>query len=218
MALTAVFLELSVLLTIAVIAHFFMKRFRQPTIVGEIAIGILLGPSLIGFMRPVPGEESTVTVFASLGAIFLLFILGLESDDRALFRRRNIAIAAGGVILPWIAGFAVAFALVPDFAIPATANRFSLAVFVGAALVAPSTALPPPRPPRGEGFRPGLGVPAPLRRDRPRRRPLRDHRDAPRAPLLQPPGDLGPRAGPPPRAHERGLHDRHGGGLPLRPG
>src|SRR3989304_4066303 len=133
MALTAVFLELSVLLTIAVIAHFFMKRFRQPTIVGEIAIGILLGPSLIGFMRPVPGEESTVTVFASLGAIFLLFILGLESDVRALFRRRNIAIAAGGVILPWIAGFAVAFALVPDFAIPATANRVSIAGFVGAA-------------------------------------------------------------------------------------
>ena len=92
-------------------------------------------------MRPVPGEESTVTVFASLGAIFLLFILGLESDVRALFRRRNIAIAAGGVILPWIAGFAVAFALVPDFAIPATANRFSMAVFVGAALVATSTAI-----------------------------------------------------------------------------
>ena len=46
MALPTVFLELSVLLTIAVIAHFFMKRFRQPTIVGEIAIGILLGPSL----------------------------------------------------------------------------------------------------------------------------------------------------------------------------
>src|SRR3972149_4195511 len=63
MALTAVFLELSVLLTIAVVSHFFMKRFRQPTIVGEIAIGVVLGPTLIGFMTPVPGPGRTVAVF-----------------------------------------------------------------------------------------------------------------------------------------------------------
>ena len=140
MALTTVFLELSVLLTIAVVSHFFMKRFRQPTIIGEIAIGIILGPTLIGFAAPQPGQQSTVEVFAVLGAIFLLFILGLESDVRALFRRRNIAIAAGGVLLPWAAGFALAFVLVPDSAFPGT-DRFPMAVFVGAALVATSTAI-----------------------------------------------------------------------------
>jgi len=140
MALTAVFLELSVLLTIAVVSHFFMKRFRQPTIVGEIAIGIVLGPTLIGFMTPVPGQESTVEVFAVLGAIFLLFILGLESDVRALFRRRNIVIAAGGVLFPWVAGFGLAYYLVPDSAFPGS-DRLPMAVFVGAALVATSTAI-----------------------------------------------------------------------------
>src|SRR3990172_7219314 len=107
MALTAVFLELSVLLTIAVVSHFFMKRFRQPTI---------------------------------LGAIFLLFILGLESDVRALFRRRNIVIAAGGVLFPWVAGFGLAYYLVPDSAFPGS-DRLPMAVFVGAALVATSTAI-----------------------------------------------------------------------------
>ena len=41
------FQQLSILLVLATLSHFTIKRFRQPTIVGEIVLGILLGPSVI---------------------------------------------------------------------------------------------------------------------------------------------------------------------------
>ena len=154
MAEVGVFFELSILLTIAVISHFFAKRFHQSTIVGEILIGVVMGPTVAGFFLngwrpPVAGSPALfdttpggfVGTFATLGAIFLLFILGLESDVRALFQRRNVAIAAGGVVLPWVAGFALTFLMVPDADIPATSTRLATAVFVGATLVATSTAI-----------------------------------------------------------------------------
>jgi len=138
------FLQLAFLLSIAVVTHFLMKILRQPTIVGEIGIGIVLGPTILGYFVGGPDliDRGLVELFATLGAIFLLFILGLESDVRALFRRRNVLIAIGGVILPWVAGFGLAFLLVPAGDVPnGESGRFAMAVFTGAALVATSTAI-----------------------------------------------------------------------------
>src|SRR5439155_889611 len=82
-------------------------------IVGEIALGILLGPSILGFYLNIrlfdPGVVST---FAGLGAIFLLFLIGLESDFRAIYTRKNVAVATGGVLLPFAVGFLTAYFLV----------------------------------------------------------------------------------------------------------
>src|SRR2546422_788772 len=44
----ALFQQLTILLTLATLSHFTIKRFRQPTIVGEIGLGVLLGPSILG--------------------------------------------------------------------------------------------------------------------------------------------------------------------------
>ncbi len=136
---TAIYEQLTILLTLAVASHLFSKRFHQSTLVGEIAIGIILAPTLLG--RFVGFDQTSVQTFAALGAIFLLFLIGLESDFRALYTRRNFFVALGGVLLPLLFGFLSAYFLAPSTTVPAQSNQFLMSIFVGATLTATSTAI-----------------------------------------------------------------------------
>src|SRR5439155_2259842 len=138
----ALFQQLTILLTLATLSHFTIKRFRQPTIVGEIVLGILLGPSILGFYFNVTlFDPALVTSFASLGAIFLLFVIGLETDFRTIYTRKNILVASGGVALPLVFGFLAAYFLVPATDVGVNGTQLTLALFVGATLTATSTAI-----------------------------------------------------------------------------
>jgi len=138
--LTAIYQQLTILLALATLSHFTFKRFRQPTIIGEIAIGVLLGPSVLGYFNVFTFDETLVATFGTLGSIFLLFLIGLESDVRAIYTRKNFFVAVGGVVLPFVAGFLAALYLVPE-GIGANGTPFTMAMFVGATLVATSTAI-----------------------------------------------------------------------------
>jgi Kef-type K+ transport system membrane component KefB len=138
----AIYQQLTILLALATLSHFTIKRFHQPTIVGEIALGILLGPTLLlHFLQIQLFDPNLVSTFAGLGAIFLLFLIGLESDFKAIYTRKNVAVAAGGVILPLVFGFVTAYLLVPVSDIGANGTQFTMAIFVGATLTATSTAI-----------------------------------------------------------------------------
>jgi len=138
----ALYQQLTILLVLATLSHFTIKRFRQPTIVGEIVLGILLGPSVIGYYFNVTlFDPALVTSFASLGAIFLLFVIGLETDFRTIYTRKNILVASGGVALPLVFGFLAAFLLVPSSDVGVNGTQFTMALFVGATLTATSTAI-----------------------------------------------------------------------------
>src|SRR6266705_1064275 len=138
----AVYQQLTILLVLATLSHLTIKRFHQPTIVGEIALGILIGPSVLGFCFNVyPFDQSLVASFAGLGAIFLLFLIGLESDFRAIYTTKNVLVAAGGVALPFVLGFVTAYLLVPPNAVGTNGTQFTMAIFMGATLTATSTAI-----------------------------------------------------------------------------
>src|SRR3989304_4632037 len=111
---TELYQQLTILLVVATASHFTIKRFRQPTIIGEIAIGILLGPSVLGTFGIQLFDPAIVDIFAALGAIFLLFLIGLESDFRAIYTKKNFLVAVGGVFLPFLAGFFVALLMLPE--------------------------------------------------------------------------------------------------------
>jgi len=132
--------QLTLLLTVAIASSFLFARFKQPKIIGQIVLGIVIGPSLLGLIsvsEADPGDM--VHRFAELGAIILLFMIGLECDIREIYTKRSILIAAGGVIVPWIAGFALAELMLPD---PGEGfDMFAQSIFVGAALVATSVAI-----------------------------------------------------------------------------
>ncbi len=139
---TAVYEQLTILLTLGVINHLFSKRFHQSTLIGEIAIGILLAPSLLGRFGIFVFDPAFVSTFAALGAIFLLFLIGLESDFRQMYTRKNFFVALGGVLFPLGFGFLTAWFLAPPGSYPITPNsQFLMALFVGATLTATSTAI-----------------------------------------------------------------------------
>jgi Na+:H+ antiporter len=81
------------------------ERMKQPGIVGEILAGILVGPSLLGWVSP--GEFTTT--LAELGVMFLLFRVGLEIDAADLMKVGRTAAAVGilGVGVPFLAGWGV---------------------------------------------------------------------------------------------------------------
>ena len=136
--------QLSLLLTVAIASSFLFARFKQPKIIGQIVVGIVIGPSVLGLF--VAGSEAgavdpmeMVERLAELGAIILLFMIGLECDVREIYTKRSILIATGGVVVPWICGFALAELMLPG---PGEGyDRFAQSVFVGAALVATSVAI-----------------------------------------------------------------------------
>ncbi|HKW43944.1 MAG TPA: cation:proton antiporter [Thermoplasmata archaeon] len=132
----ALFQQLTILLTLATLSHFTFKRFHQPTILGEIGLGILLA-----YLNIVHFDASLVATFAGLGAIFLLFLIGLESDLRAMYTRKNFGVALGGVVLPLVLGFLTAYFLVPSSEVGVEGTQFTMAMFVGATLTATSTAI-----------------------------------------------------------------------------
>jgi Kef-type K+ transport system membrane component KefB len=142
-----IWFQLTLLLAIAMISHFLISRFRQPMVIGEILLGIVLGPTIIGFILGAlffSGDVvlffnfETIEILAGIGAIVLLFIIGLECDIREIYTKKSVAIAIGGIIVPWVLGYFISVLLLPAEVVqgyPATA------IFIGTALVATSIAV-----------------------------------------------------------------------------
>ncbi len=139
------FLALAVLLGTAKFAGELMQKLGQPSVLGEILAGILLGPTVLGHFRPriyaflfpntgtMPIVLETVT---TIGVVFFLLTAGLEIDLRSIFRQGKSALLVSffGVIIPFGLGFATAFAFPRFLGAEAGASRMIFALFVGTAL------------------------------------------------------------------------------------
>ncbi|RAY16153.1 cation/H(+) antiporter [Actinomadura craniellae] len=120
----------------------------QPPVLGEIATGILLGPSVLGALWPggtawlLPDPVlSHLGVLAQLGVILFVFLAGLEIDLRSLRGRRRLALVVShvSIAVPLLLGVAVALAVHSRFAPPGVASM-PFALFMGVAMSV--TALP----------------------------------------------------------------------------
>ncbi len=94
------------LFAIFVWAKVFGEIFEQlslPAVLGEILAGVILGPHATALVNP----SQTVYSIAEIGAIFLLFTVGLETRPADLIRvgRNSMRVALAGVILPFVLGF-----------------------------------------------------------------------------------------------------------------
>ncbi|MGD9588355.1 MAG: cation:proton antiporter [Pyrinomonadaceae bacterium] len=125
-----VILSLFIMIAAAKLMAEVFERLRQPAVVGEILAGVIIGPSLLGWVRP----SEMIGVLAEVGVIFLLFMVGLETKPQSVFRVGKKALFVGtvGVILPFIAGYVIAMAW---------DGSFVEAMFIGAALVATSVGI-----------------------------------------------------------------------------
>ena len=120
--------QLSLLLFVALAGYLIASKINQSAIIWEILVGIAIGPSLFGLIT----YTESVRSFAQLGAVVLLFVVGLEFKIKDVFNIKYGIIALIGVIIPWIGGF-----LLADF----FGYNFVSSVFVGTALTATSIAI-----------------------------------------------------------------------------
>lgn len=125
---TTIEFQMSFLLFIALAGYLLAARINQSAVIGEIIVGILIGPSVLGLIT----YTDFVASIAHLGAIILLFVVGLEFKIHEIFNIKYGFIALIGVIVPWIGGF---------FLAKAFGYEMGSAIFVGTALTATSIAI-----------------------------------------------------------------------------
>lgn len=101
------FLSLLVVLLTARIFAEIATRLKSPAVIGELLAGVLLGPSVLGWIE----ATEAIRLMAGIGIILLLFEVGLETDVRRLASTglESIIVALAGFFLPLIFGFALAF-------------------------------------------------------------------------------------------------------------
>jgi K+:H+ antiporter len=116
--------------------------FRQPAVVGEIAAGLLLGPSFIGQIAPEayaalfpPASLATLQLLSQVGVILFMFSVGLDVDANHLRHQAPTAIAVShfSIVVPFVLGVLLALALYPYYAPPGVAFP-AFALFMGIAL------------------------------------------------------------------------------------
>ncbi len=101
---------LQVLLIILITARVFAElavRLKSPSVIGELVAGVVLGPSLLGWIEPF----EAIKLLAEIGIILLLFEVGLETDLAKLTQSgwKSIIVALGGFVLPFILGFSLSY-------------------------------------------------------------------------------------------------------------
>ncbi len=117
------FLAIAVIIVVARLMGMLARRLRQPTVIGEIVGGILLGPTLLGAL---PGSldeklfplatQPFLKVIANLGLVIFMFIVGMELDLKLIRGKERVAgaISVCSVILPFSLGILLAAILYGD--------------------------------------------------------------------------------------------------------
>jgi Kef-type K+ transport system membrane component KefB len=113
---------------VALAGYLIAYRINQSAVVGIILAGIVVGPSALGLVE----YTDFVRTLAHLGAIVLLFTIGLEFNITDILRIRYFAIALFGIIIPVICGYILAEAFSYDY---------KASIFIGTSLTATSIAI-----------------------------------------------------------------------------
>lgn len=137
-------LQLALLLLVARALGELAVRFELPSVVGELLAGVMLGPSILGTLAPgvfdyvVPASTEQfhlLEVVSFLGVLMLLVVTGLETDVALIMRkgRSAAAISLGGIIIPFVTGFALGQALPATFLVDPD-QRLVFSLFIATAM------------------------------------------------------------------------------------
>jgi Kef-type K+ transport system membrane component KefB len=134
--------QVVVILTTARISGYMFQRIRQPRVVGEMAAGILLGPSFFGWLTPdlassifPPDGLTYLTAISQFGLVVFMFLIGLSVDVTTLRHHGHAAVLIShvSIALPLFLGVGVAVYLYPRLALPGVAFT-AFALFMGVAM------------------------------------------------------------------------------------
>jgi Kef-type K+ transport system membrane component KefB len=136
---------LAQIVTIILVARFFGWMFRkigQPSVIGEIIAGIVLGPSLLGMYFPefslaiFPVESlGNLQFLSQIGLILFMFVIGMELDLKVLKNKANdaIVISHASIVFPFSLGIGLAYFIYYRFA-PTGVEFLSFSLFMGIAM------------------------------------------------------------------------------------
>lgn len=136
---------LAQIVTIILVARFFgwvSRKIGQPSVIGEIVAGIVLGPSLVGMYWPefstllFPKESlGNLQFLSQIGLILFMFVIGMELDLKALKNKAHdaVVISHASIIIPFSLGVGLAFFIYTQFA-PQGIEFASFGLFLGIAM------------------------------------------------------------------------------------
>jgi Kef-type K+ transport system membrane component KefB/nucleotide-binding universal stress UspA family protein len=121
-----------------------MQRIGQPSVIGELLAGLLLGPSLFGWLWPAaqsavfppsPEQKALIDGIAQFGILLLLLLTGMETDLKLVRKvgRAAISISIAGIVAPFGCGFVLGQFL-PESLLPHPEMRLVASLFLGTAL------------------------------------------------------------------------------------
>ena len=121
-----------------------MQRIGQPSVIGQLLAGLLLGPSLLGWLwpaaqsaifPPAPEQKALLEGVAHFGILLLLLLTGMETDLKLVRKigKAAIAISIAGIVVPFACGFALGQFL-PENLLLRPEMRMVASLFLGTAL------------------------------------------------------------------------------------
>jgi Kef-type K+ transport system membrane component KefB len=137
------FLQIIVVCAFArIMGYIFSRKLNQPSVMGEIVAGILLGPSLLGYYFPQVtallfpiSSLPNLSTFSQIGLVLFMFIIGMELDIKILKNKAHSAviISHASIIFPFILGMVLAYYFYKDYA-PENISFLSFSLFMGIAM------------------------------------------------------------------------------------
>ncbi len=121
-------LQISIVLFFALLGYLIAMKINQSAVIGVILIGIIVGPSVLGWVK----YTEFVEALAHIGAIVLLFAIGFEFKLKEVYTKESTLIAIGGVTVPWILGYLLGMFF---------GYSSSTSILIGTVLVATSIAI-----------------------------------------------------------------------------
>jgi Kef-type K+ transport system membrane component KefB/nucleotide-binding universal stress UspA family protein len=140
--LLTLIIQIAIIIIVSRVIGLFFRKIHQPQVVGEMVAGIILGPSLLGWLAPnvsaiiFPAASlKFLNTLSQIGLLMFMFIIGLEFDPKLLKGRGHAAVLIShvSIILPFLLGTLIALYLYPLLSSkPITFTAFAL--FMGASM------------------------------------------------------------------------------------
>lgn len=134
--------QIVMIILVARLFGWIFKKIGQPTVIGEIIAGIVLGPSLVGFYFPgfsaalFPVESlGNLKFLSQIGLILFMFVIGMELDIKVLKNKASeaIVISHASIVIPFALGIGLSYFVYNQFA-PAGVEFLSFSLFMGIAM------------------------------------------------------------------------------------
>lgn len=140
--LAILILQIISIIFVSRVFGFVFHKIGQPTVIGEIIAGIILGPSVVGFLFPEvsgflfpPESLPNLQFLSQVGLILFMFVIGLELDLKVVKNQANdaIVISHASIVIPYFLGMGLAYYLYAELA-PDNISFLSFSLFMGIAM------------------------------------------------------------------------------------